>query len=83
LRAQPDRVGSVSQCFFIAPDDQLETKFSGIAIAELEHLAELVACIDMQQRKGNGGGIKGLLGQAQHHRRVLADRIKHDRILEL
>src|SRR5262245_34606618 len=27
--------------------------------------------------------MKGLLGQPQHHRRVLADRIQHDRSLEL
>ncbi|MCY1307910.1 hypothetical protein D9M70_578760 [compost metagenome] len=37
----------------------------------------------MQQREGHATGIKGLARQVQQHRGILADRIEHDRALEL
>ncbi|KDX38553.1 hypothetical protein AC96_5203 [Escherichia coli 2-156-04_S4_C2] len=37
----------------------------------------------MQQRKGWRAGVEGLARQVQHHRRVLAYRIEHDRPLAL
>ena len=54
-----------------------------VAIAELDHLAELVGGVDVQQRKRNRPRVERLLRQPQQHRRVLADRVQHHRPLEL
>ena len=54
-----------------------------VPVAELDHLAELVGGVDVQQRERNRPGIERLLRQAQQHRRVLADRVEHHRPLEL
>ena len=51
-------------------------------IAELDHFAELVSGIDVQQRERNLAREKCLLRQPHHHRRIFTDRIKHHRILE-
>ena len=55
----------------------------GVPVAELDHLAELVGRVDVQQRERNRPGIERLLRQPQQHRRVLADRVEHHRPLEL
>ena len=54
-----------------------------VVVAELDHLAELVGGVDVQQREGNRAGIERLLRQPQQDRRVLADRVEHHRPLEL
>ncbi len=51
-------------------------------VAELDHFLELVGGVDVQQGKRNRAGVEGLLRQAHHHRRVLADGIEHHRPLE-
>ena len=56
---------------------------AGVAVAELDHLAELVGRVDVQQRERNRARIERLLRQPQQHRRVLADRVEHHRPLEL
>ena len=53
-----------------------------IAIAELDHLAELVGGVDVQQRERNRARIERLLREPQHHRGVLADGVEHHRPLE-
>jgi hypothetical protein len=63
-------------------NDQLRADFARIGITKLDHFGELVACIDVQERKRYLAGIEGLLRQPQHHRGVLADRIQHDRTRE-
>ena len=52
-------------------------------VAERDHLAELPGRVDVQERERQPAGMKRLHGQADHDRRILADRIEHDRILEL
>ena len=37
----------------------------------------------MQERKRQLAWIKSFQGQMQHHRGILADRVQHDRFLEL
>ena len=44
---------------------------------------ELVGGVDVEQREGNRPGVKRLLRQPQHDRRILADRVEHHRPLEL
>ena len=76
LRAGCDRVG-------VRVDDQPRADFLRVAVAELDHLPELVRRVDVQERERNRPRIERLLRQAQQHRRVLADRVQHDRPLEL
>ena len=47
------------------------------------HVAKLPGRIHVQQRKRRAGRIERLLGQVQHHGAVLADRVQHDRSLNL
>ena len=61
-------------------DDQLEAELCGALVAERDHLAELPGGVDMQQREGDAARIKRLQRQMQQHRRILADRIEHDRV---
>ncbi len=49
----------------------------------VDHLAELVGRVDVEQRKRNRRRVERLLREAQQHRGVLADRVEHDRPLEL
>ena len=53
------------------------------AIAELEHLWEVVAGVDVHHRKGKPRRAEGLLGQPHHHDGVLAAREQQHRPLEL
>ncbi len=52
-------------------------------VAEREHLAELEAGIDVEQREGNRAGVKRLLRQAQHDGRIFADGVEHHGPLKL
>ena len=53
------------------------------AVAERDHLAELPAGVDVQQRDRRARRVEGLDQQVQQHRAVLADRIQHHRVAEL
>ena len=68
---------------FVAPHQQLRADGARHLIAKRNHLFELVAGVDVQQREGNFAGEEGLLGEPQHDGGVFADRIEHDRIFEL
>jgi hypothetical protein len=63
-------------------DDQARSDLFGEAVAECNHLVELVSGIHVQQRKGNRPRIKSLLRQPQHDGRVFADGVEHHRILK-
>ena len=63
--------------------DQLETELARHAIAELDHLPEFPGRVDVHQRKRQAPRMEGLARQVQQHRAVLADRIQHDRVVEL
>ena len=51
-------------------------------VAELDHLAELVGGIDVEQRKRDRARVERLLCQAEQDRRVLADGVEHHRPFE-
>ncbi len=54
-----------------------------VVLAKLDHLAKLPRRVDVHQREGRLGRVERLQRQLDHHGRVLADRVQHDRILEL
>ena len=66
-----------------ARHDQLLAQLGDAAVAELEHLGEVVAGVDVQDRAGELRRPEGLLGQAQQHDRVLAAAEQQHRPLEL
>ncbi len=72
-----------TQACLVHVHQQLKSEFPDHGVAKLVHRAELPRGIDVQQRKRRTGRIEGLHGQVQHHRAVLADRIKHHRPLAL
>ena len=55
-----------------AAHDELFTEFDRALVAKRDHLGEVVAGIDVQQRKGEFTRAKGLFGQAQQHAGILA-----------
>ena len=83
LRADEERLRAVGDRFLVGVDDQPRADLPRVPVAELDHLAELVGRVDVQQRERNRPGVERLLRQPQQHRRVLADRIEHHRPLEL
>ena len=62
--------------------DQLQPVFGDDLIAKRDHFRKLPAGIDMHQRKRQLARMKRLERQMQQYRRVLADRVQHDRTLE-
>ena len=52
-------------------------------VAELDHLGEVVAGVDVHDREREAPGPERLLGQAQQHDRVLAAAEQQHRPLEL
>ena len=62
---------------------QLGVELGHPAVAELEHLGEVVAGVHVHDREGQAGGPEGLLGQPEHDDRVLAPREQQDGTLEL
>ena len=83
LGAELDGVGAVGESFFVAPDDEVEAEFGGVAVAEFEHLAEFVAGVDVEERERDGRRVEGLLRKAQHDGGVFADGVEHHRVLKL
>ena len=55
-------------CVFDRGNDQTRADFSGVPVAELDNLAELVRRVDVQQRKRDRAGVKRLLGEPQQDR---------------
>jgi hypothetical protein len=54
-------------------DQQANAQLSRLPIPELDHFMELVGRIDVQERKRDRSGIKRLLCQPKHYRRILAN----------
>ncbi len=63
-------------------DPQVEPELGGPTVAELDHLAELPARVDVHDRERDGCGGEGLDGQVQQDRGVLADAVEQHRVLE-
>ena len=53
------------------------------SVPELVHGLELPAGVHMHERKWRRARVEGFFREAQHHRRVLADGIQHDRVFRL
>ncbi len=83
LGVEHDGIGSRGDGRLIAPHQQLRAHLARHLVAEGEHLANLKPVSMCSSGKGIGAGIKGLLRQPQHHRRILADGVEHHRPLEL
>ena len=62
-----------------AAHDQSLAQLGGARVTEIDHLAEVVAGVDMHQRKRKTARAKGLFGQAQQHDRILAAREQQHR----
>src|SRR6185436_1053262 len=56
-------------------DDELGVQTLRGLVAELDHLLELPAGVDVQQREGNAAREECLAGEMQQDRGVLADRV--------
>ena len=79
---------------FEVADDEALAHLGDAPVAELDHFGEVVAGVDMQQRERQAAvetraaevvprpALERLLGQAQHHARVLAARKQQRRPLE-
>ena len=76
-------VDGLAQAFLVPMHDQLESQPIRRRVAKRGHLAKFPARIDMQERKGRLGGIKGLHRQMQEHGGILADGIEHHRRAKL
>ena len=83
LAAMLDGVDVLGQPVGVRPDQEPDLGLACHTVAELDHLPELPARVHVQQRERDGPGMKGFLGEAQHHRGILADRVQHPRVLEL
>ena len=66
---------------FVAAEDHVDLPLPGEAIAILDHLRDLVAGIDVYQRKRDMTE-EGLPRQPEQDRAVLADRPEHHQLLE-
>jgi len=82
-RSRGHRGNSSSNTLLIYVHEHFDTRRSGDFIAKSDHLAKFPCRIDMQQRKRQLGRIKSLLRNMQHHARIFADRIKHNRVAKL
>ncbi len=71
---------TLAHAILIDMHEQLETLFTRLRIAKLNHLPKLPCRINMQKGERRWSGIECLHRQMQHHRRILADRIKHYRV---
>ena len=65
-----------------ARDDQPLAQFGDAPVAELDHLGEVVAGVDVHQRERERRRAERLLGEAQQHDRVLAAAEQQDGPLE-
>ncbi len=64
-------------------DDQPLAELLDAAVAELDHLGEVVAGVDVHDREREAARAERLLGEAQQHDRVLAAREQQHGPLEL
>ena len=81
--AMGDRRDAVAHALLIGMHHEIDAEPLRLAVAEGDHLAELPGGIDVQQRERRLRRIERLHGEMHHDRGVLADRIEHDRMVEL
>ena len=81
--AVADRADALRDAVGVGVHAQVDAGLGGAAIAEGDHLAELPAGVDVQQRDRRRRRCERLQQQVQQHRAVLADRVQHHRVAEL
>src|SRR5512139_1239153 len=81
--AMVERVDALPLRLWIAVDDQFHPALARDLVAQRIHVAELPGGVDVEQGERRRRGMEGLARQMQHHRRILAHRIEHHRILGL
>ena len=62
---------------------EMRQKLAREPFAERVHVLELPGRVDVQERERHAAGVEGLARQVREHRRVLPDRVEHDRVAEL
>ncbi len=83
VAALVERVDVRGEAFGVRVDDELGPDLFRHAVAMRDHVPELPGRVDVHQRERERRRRERLLGEAQHHRAVLADRVEHHRVLEL
>ena len=82
-RAVGERADARLRGLDVRVHDQVEAELARHAVAERDHLPELPGRVDVHQRERQLARVERLAGQVQEHRAVLADRVQHDRVVEL
>ena len=82
LRADEEGLRAFRNRLLVGVHDEPRADLGGVLIAELDHLAELVRGVHVEEREGDGARVKGLLREPQEHGRILPNRIEHDGTLE-
>ena len=84
ITAVGERADALLHAFFVDVDDQIPAKLvTNEILAERDHLLELPGRVDVHQRERRLGGVESLFGQPDHYGRIFADRVEHDRVVEL
>ena len=79
-RTMGERIDSLPDTLFIDVHQQIKPVLGRHPVAEGNHFTKLPCCVYMHQRKRESGRVKGLEGQTQHYRGILADGIQHHRV---
>ena len=82
-RAMRERRDARGLAGLVGVDDELGVEALRGLVAELDHLLELPARVDVQQRERDAAREERLAGQVQQDRGVLADGIHEQRLGEL
>ena len=59
-------------------NNELNTKFSRITVAKIDHFAKLIAGIYVKQREGDATGVERLLRKAKEYRGIFSDGIEQN-----
>ena len=78
-----ERVDAAGERFRVLVHDEVDARLGCDLVAERVHVAKLPRRIDVEQRKGQRAREESLLREVEHHRRILADRIEHHRLVRL
>ncbi len=75
-----ERVDPIADTFLVHVNQKLKPELARHAVAKRDHLAKLPGRVHMQKRKRRARGIKRLQRKMHQNRRILPNRIKHNRV---
>ena len=81
--AMVKRVDVLFNTLGVDMDNKVHANIPRHLVPKVIHGGKLPAGVYMHQGKGRRAGIKSLLRQVQHHRRIFAHRIEHHRVFGL